>query len=157
MGLDAGGWCVRVSCSSCDLRYLYLLVPCFLQVYCDNDFAFLPRLAPYLPLDRPVSVLDAGTNVGLAAILFAQLIKFRGEVVAVDANPGTLAVRPRRVRNGARRECVTIVFAVTVAVGECVHRACCAERGTERLRRLPWAVPGRARTLAGRPRRSVVL
>lgn len=63
------------------------------QVYCDSDFAFLPRLAPYLPLDRPVSVLDAGTNVGLAAILFAQLIKFHGEVVAVDANPETLTVR----------------------------------------------------------------
>lgn len=64
----------------------------WLQVYCDADFAFLPKLAPYLPLGRPVSVLDAGTNIGLAAILFAQLIKFNGEVMAVDANPGTLEV-----------------------------------------------------------------
>eukprot|EP00892_Ulva_mutabilis_P006528 jgi/Ulvmu1/4247/UM192_0007.1 len=63
----------------------------FLQVYCGGDFGFLPRLAPYLPAG-PISVLDAGTNVGLAAILFAQLIKFRGEVVAVDANPQTLQV-----------------------------------------------------------------
>lgn len=70
----------------------------WLQVYCGYDFNFLAKLAPFIPVDRAVSILDAGTNVGLAAILFAQLIKFNGEVVAVDANPQTLQVRhaPRR-------------------------------------------------------------
>lgn len=41
-------------------------------------------------------MLDAGANVGLATVLFAQAIRFNGQVVSVDANPGTMNVGPLR-------------------------------------------------------------
>jgi predicted O-methyltransferase YrrM len=64
----------------------------FLQIYCTQDFLFMSTIGSYLPLDRPLTVLDAGANIGLAAVLFAQLIRFSGEVMAVDANPATCEV-----------------------------------------------------------------
>lgn len=63
-----------------------------MQVFCGLDFVFLKKLTDYVPLMRPVTVLDAGANVGLATILFAQAIRFNGQVVSVDANPGTMKV-----------------------------------------------------------------
>lgn len=62
-------------------------------MFCSEDFAFLRQLTQYVPLARPVTVLDAGANVGLATILFAEAIRFNGQVVSVDANPGTMKVR----------------------------------------------------------------
>lgn len=64
-----------------------------MQVFCGLDFGFLKKLTDFVPLARPVTVLDAGANVGLATLLFAQVIRFNGQVVSVDANPGTMTVR----------------------------------------------------------------
>jgi FkbM family methyltransferase len=87
-----------------------------LQVYCGGpkgDFGFLTHLGRFLPLSRPVSVLDAGANLGGASILFSQLIGFNGEVVAVDANPMTFELL---TSNLARLEgIVTPVKAAIVA------------------------------------------
>lgn len=49
-----------------------LLMVAAVQVFCGHDFAFLSRLAAVLPLTRPVTVLDAGANVGLVTALLAQ-------------------------------------------------------------------------------------
>jgi FkbM family methyltransferase len=58
-----------------------------LQILCNADFEFLSSLAPFMPTDsRPVTFLDAGSNIGLAAILFAEFIGLHGEVIAVEAN-----------------------------------------------------------------------
>ena len=46
----------------------------------------------YLPKDRPAVVVDAGANIGLASILFTQVINFNGEVLAIEANPSTVKV-----------------------------------------------------------------
>lgn len=64
-----------------------------LQVYCGGDFEFMSTLAEFLPLDRPVTFLDAGANIGLASVLFSYMIMGQGEVIAVDANPETIKAR----------------------------------------------------------------
>eukprot|EP00892_Ulva_mutabilis_P006593 jgi/Ulvmu1/4305/UM002_0026.1 len=64
----------------------------FLQVFCGGDFGFMARLSEYLPMDRPVSFLDAGANIGMASILFSQLIMGNGQVLSVEANPETAEV-----------------------------------------------------------------
>ena len=63
-----------------------------MQVFCGGDFTFLRKLTEYIPLARPVTVLDAGANVGLATLLLTAAIRFNGQVVAVDANPDTMKV-----------------------------------------------------------------
>ena len=57
---------------------------------CKNDFAFLARLAPFMPpFGAPVTFLDAGANIGLASIRFAQFIGLTGQVLSVEAFPDT--------------------------------------------------------------------
>ena len=63
-----------------------------MQFFCENHFQYISVLGPWLPKDRPVTVVDAGANIGLASILFSQLINFNGEVLAIEANPSTLEV-----------------------------------------------------------------
>ena len=58
-----------------------------LQVYCGADFGFLHTLSEFLPTNKPVTVLDAGANIGAASLLFAHLIGMHGQVVAVEAFP----------------------------------------------------------------------
>ena len=66
---------------------------CVLQFFCDEHFLYTTFLGPYLPKDRPITVVDAGANIGLASILYSQVINFNGEVLAIEANPSTLQVR----------------------------------------------------------------
>lgn len=63
------------------------------QIYCGWDFLFIKTLAKYMPMDKPLTYLDAGSNIGCASVLFAHSIMGRGQVVAVDANPETVKVR----------------------------------------------------------------
>lgn len=58
----------------------------------------MPHLSAYMPVNRPVSILDAGANIGGASILFAQLVAFNGEVLAVDANPMTFELLTSNLR-----------------------------------------------------------
>jgi hypothetical protein len=58
---------------------------------------YTKRLAPYIPTDRPTTVVDAGANIGLASVLYAQIINFNGEIIAIEANPSTLKVCFRTV------------------------------------------------------------
>jgi FkbM family methyltransferase len=87
-----------------------------LQVYCGGptgDFGFLAHLGRFMPVGQSVTVLDAGANLGGASILFAQLVGFNGEVVAVDANPSTFDLM---THNTARlKDIVTPVKAAIVA------------------------------------------
>lgn len=64
-----------------------------MQFFCAEHFLYTSLLGPYLPKGRPVTVVDAGANIGLASILYAQIINFNGEVLAIEANPSTLEVR----------------------------------------------------------------
>jgi predicted O-methyltransferase YrrM len=64
-----------------------------LQVYCGADFKFMRTLAQYFDMSRPTTFLDAGANIGLASLLFTQMMMSNGETLAVDANPSTLEVR----------------------------------------------------------------
>jgi hypothetical protein len=68
---------------------------CFVavQFFCDENFLFTTFLGPYIPKDRPTTVVDAGANIGLATILFSQIINFNGEILAIEPNPSTLEVR----------------------------------------------------------------
>jgi hypothetical protein len=63
-----------------------------MQFFCAEHFLFATFLGPYLPKGRPVTVVDAGANIGLASILYSQVINFNGEVLAIEANPSTLEV-----------------------------------------------------------------
>ena len=66
-----------------------------MQAYCGGDtgnFAFLPFISRFVPVHRPVSVLDAGANIGTATILLSQMIAFHGEVISVDASPDTTVI-----------------------------------------------------------------
>jgi predicted O-methyltransferase YrrM len=89
------------------------------QVYCGEDFQFLQTLTRYMPLARPVTMLDAGTNVGLAAILLAQAMRFHGQIVAVDANPGTLEVR--RVQHKCSTVCRAVQHSLQAVAVQCVR------------------------------------
>jgi hypothetical protein len=53
------------------------------------SFRFLHGIVDYVPVDRPVTLLDAGANVGFASLFFVPFIHFNGKVVAVDASPST--------------------------------------------------------------------
>lgn len=64
-----------------------------MQIYCGGDFRFIKTLAKYMPMDKPLTYLDAGSNIGCASVLFAHSIMGRGQVVSVDANPETVKVR----------------------------------------------------------------
>lgn len=63
-----------------------------MQVFCGGDFGFMAKLSKFLPMDRPVTFLDAGANIGMASILFSQLIMGHGQVLSVEANPETAEV-----------------------------------------------------------------
>lgn len=63
-----------------------------MQFFCQPHFLYTRLLGPYLPTDRPTTVVDAGANIGLASMLYAQVINFNGEIIAVEANPSTLKV-----------------------------------------------------------------
>lgn len=63
-----------------------------MQFYCMPHFLYVRLLGPYLPTDRPATVVDAGANIGLASMLYAQVINFNGEIIAIEANPSTLKV-----------------------------------------------------------------
>jgi hypothetical protein len=63
-----------------------------MQFFCQEHFLFATYLGPFLPKTRPAVVVDAGANIGLASILFSQVINFNGEVLAIEANPSTLEV-----------------------------------------------------------------
>ena len=52
----------------------------------------MAQLSKYLPLDRPVTFLDAGANIGMASLLFSHLIMGNGQVLSVEANPETAQV-----------------------------------------------------------------
>lgn len=65
-----------------------------MQFFCAQHFLYTTYLGPYLPKDRPTTVVDAGANIGLASILYSQIINFDGEVLAIEANPSTLDVCP---------------------------------------------------------------
>lgn len=71
----------------------------FLQIYCGGDFEFIKTLANYMPINKPLTYLDAGSNIGCASVLFAHSIMGRGQVVAVDANPETVKVMKHNVGN----------------------------------------------------------
>jgi hypothetical protein len=60
-----------------------------MQVFCGVSFRFLHGIVDYVPVDRPVTFLDGGANVGFASLFFVPLIHFNGKVVAVDASPST--------------------------------------------------------------------
>lgn len=64
-----------------------------MQVYCGGDFGFMAKLSKYLPIGRPATFLDAGANIGMATLLFSQLIMGNGQVLSVEANPETAQVR----------------------------------------------------------------
>lgn len=65
------------------------------QVYCGGDFGFMAQLAKYMPTNGPITFLDAGANIGMASLLFAQLIMGNGQVISVEANPETAQVQFR--------------------------------------------------------------
>jgi FkbM family methyltransferase len=90
------------------------------QVYCDVHFHFLYALADFLPVERDITMLDAGANAGFVTALFAELIQFRGHIVSVEANPGTIKILEQNVKHLGDR--VTVVPAALTA-----HEA--AERG----------------------------
>lgn len=61
-----------------------------MQVFCMKDFEFLENIVPYMPgFGSPVTILDAGANIGLASTLFAELTGLHGQVLAVEAVPHT--------------------------------------------------------------------
>ena len=84
-----------------------------LQVRCSPDFSFLERLLEYMPQAGPVTFLDAGANMGLASILFADFIRFNGEVLAVEANPDSHQLVVNNTRHAAAT--VTPVHAAIVS------------------------------------------
>jgi FkbM family methyltransferase len=55
-------------------------------------------LANFIPNDRPTTILDAGANIGAAAVLFAHTIGLYGEVITVEANPDTYTVMAKNVK-----------------------------------------------------------
>lgn len=55
-------------------------------------------------------VVDAGANIGLASMLFSQVINFNGEILAIEANPSTLEVRVLCVQ-----KVLVLSFCVTVS------------------------------------------
>ena len=63
-----------------------------MQFFCQEHFLYASFLGAFLPRDRPAVVVDAGANIGLATILFAQVINFNGEILSVEANPSTVEV-----------------------------------------------------------------
>lgn len=68
--------------------------PDMMQIYCGGDFEFIKTLANYMPINKPLTYLDAGSNIGMASVLFTHSIMGNGQVIAVDANPETVKVGP---------------------------------------------------------------
>ena len=56
-------------------------------MYCGADFNYLHTLAEFLPTDRPITILDAGANIGAASVLFSHFLALNGQVIAVEAFP----------------------------------------------------------------------
>eukprot|EP00892_Ulva_mutabilis_P004679 jgi/Ulvmu1/2583/UM014_0034.1 len=71
----------------------------FLQIYCGGDFEFIKTLAAFMPINKPLTYLDAGSNIGMASVLFSHSIMGNGQVIAVDANPETVKVMKHNVGN----------------------------------------------------------
>lgn len=84
----------------------------FMQVYCDRHFSYLRHLNALMPDDGRVSMLDAGSNIGLVSDLLMKVTQFQGSVVAVDANPGTAEVCRRNLERYGPR--ATVVNAAIV-------------------------------------------
>lgn len=70
-----------------------------MQAFCGVSFRFLAGLVAYALPGRPLTVLDAGANIGLASMLFAHYIRFDGTIVAVDASPPTFDVMRANLRD----------------------------------------------------------
>lgn len=85
------------------------------QVFCENQFDILTELLPYVPFDRPVHVLDAGANIGLASLALTAFMRHHGSITAVEAYPPTFA---QLRRNVAPDGIVTPVLAALVPEAE---------------------------------------
>ena len=62
------------------------------QVYCEDHFNYMTTLSEFMPIYKPITFLDGGSNTGMAAILFSHAMMGNGEVLAVEAHPDTFEV-----------------------------------------------------------------
>ena len=62
------------------------------QVYCQKHFKYMKKLADFMPIYKPVTFLDAGSNIGVASMLFSHAMMGNGEVLSVEAHPETFEV-----------------------------------------------------------------
>ena len=83
---------------------------CTMQVFCQHEWDHLLALLPYVPWDRPVHVLDAGANIGLASLVLTAFIRHHGTITAVEASPPTFQQLQRNMQNS------TAVVLVNAAV-----------------------------------------
>ena len=72
------------------------------QVLCESDFEFVDHIAARVAQDQPITIVDAGANIGLASILLAQVCGHRCQILAIEASPATsrLAVMNTRQLRG---------------------------------------------------------
>jgi FkbM family methyltransferase len=91
------------------------------QVFCSEDSDFLHVLAHFMPTDRPLTVLDAGANIGFSSLLFARFIKFHGKVIAVEAHPDSLRM--------VRANTDNVTHLITRVHGAVVTEALAAQKG----------------------------
>jgi hypothetical protein len=85
-----------------------------MQAWCGHAFEFLPIITVYVPFKRAKYVLDAGANIGFAALQFAPLIHYRG-----------------KVRNLTARSRVSLFFAVLDAGARIGFKlGCCPRRSS---------------------------
>ena len=82
---------------SCPVHKLQLnlhdqLVVSEVQVYCEDHFNYMTTLSDFMPIYKPITFLDGGSNTGMASILFSHAMMGNGEVLAVEAHPDTFEV-----------------------------------------------------------------
>lgn len=85
-----GGYPIRLRVGSTDALVMK-------QFFCEPHFHYISYLGPWLPKNRPATIVDAGANIGLASILFAQFANFNSEILAIEANPSTLEILEENV------------------------------------------------------------
>lgn len=102
------------------------------QVYCGGptgDFGFMPHLARFLPLEGPISILDAGANLGGASILFAQARICRALCPAGFAPVFSALTRPV-VHPIASRACRSVLVRCSTLLQSNHSSSCTSATGT---------------------------